>query len=117
MCHALVIEDDYLVADYIAALAEFSGATSTAIASTQEEALKSAKAKRPTVILCDVRLDEGCGPSAIGEILACLGPIPVLYITGIPEECPTSHRAHSVLPKPFSRDAFVSAFRKHAGIG
>ena len=116
MCHALVIEDDYLVADYIAALAEISGATSTAIASSEEEALKSAKSRRPSIILCDVRLDGGCELSAAKSIHERLGPIPVLYITGMPEDCPPSLRASSVLTKPFSRNAFVAAFRKHAAL-
>jgi CheY-like chemotaxis protein len=116
MCHALVIEDDYLAADYIAALAEMAGATSTEIAQTEAEAIAAARRARPDVMLCDVRLADGCGQTAAFKIRAELGEISTLYVTGDPEACRSAPYAKAVLPKPFERDAFIAAFREHASI-
>lgn len=114
MCHALVIEDDYLAADYIAALAEMAGATSTAIAQTEDEAVASALKTRPDIILCDVRLAKGCGQAAAFKIRADLGQVPIVYVTGDPDACRSTPYAKAVLQKPFERDAFIAAFHQHA---
>jgi CheY-like chemotaxis protein len=111
MCHALVIEDDYLAADYVAALAEIAGATTSEIAQTEEAAVEAARKRRPDIILCDVRLEIGCGRSAVTRIEAEIGCIPVIYVTGEPDACAQSD---GVLAKPFHRDAFLHAFRRHA---
>jgi CheY-like chemotaxis protein len=109
MCHALVIEDDYLAADYVAALAEIAGATTSEIAQTEEAAVRAARRRRPDIILCDIRLEQGCGRAAVARIEAETGSIPVIYVTGEPEAC-----GQGVLAKPFHRDEFLDAFRKHA---
>lgn len=114
MCHALVIEDDYLAADYIAALAELAGATSTEIAQTEDKAVAAALKQRPDIILCDVRLAQGCGQAAAFRIRAELGNIPILYVTGDPDACRSTRDAEAVLSKPFERDAFIATFRRHA---
>lgn len=113
MCHALVIEDDYLAADYVAALAEIAGATTSEIAQTEDAAVEAARKCRPDIILCDVRLEAGCGRAAVKRIVAETGRIPVIYVTGAPDACA---QADGVLAKPFHRDAFLEAFRRHASI-
>jgi DNA-binding response OmpR family regulator len=113
MCHALIIEDDYLVADYVAALAEIAGATSSEIAQTEVAALEAARKRRPDIILCDVRLEAGCGRAAVAKIEAEIGSVSVLYVTGEPEAC---EQGDGILAKPFHRDAFLDAFRKHASV-
>jgi CheY-like chemotaxis protein len=110
MCHALVIEDDYLAADYVAALAEIAGATTSDIAQTEEAAVEAARKRRPDIILCDVRLEAGCGRAAVARIEAKIGSIPVIYVTGEPDTC---DQGESILAKPFHRDAFLDVFRKH----
>lgn len=111
MYHALVIEDDYLAADYVAALAEIGGAKTSEIAQTEEAAVEAARKRRPDIILCDIRLDVGCGKAAVARIAAEIGSIPVIYVTGQPDAC---GQGDGVIAKPFHRDAFLAAFRKHA---
>lgn len=113
MCHALVIEDDYLAADYVAALAEIAGATTSEIAQTEEAAVEAARKRRPDIILCDVRVEVGCGRAAVTRIEAEIGSIRVIYVTGEPDACA---QGDGVLAKPFHRDAFLDAFRRHATI-
>ncbi len=76
MCHALVIEDDYLAADYVAALAEVAGAATSEIAQTEGAAVEAARKGRPDIILCDVRLEAGCGRAAVARIEAEIGATP-----------------------------------------
>jgi CheY-like chemotaxis protein len=116
MCHALVIEDDFLAADYIAALAELAGATSTAIATTEDAAVRAAAIARPDITLCDIRLADGCGRSAASRISADHGPIPTLFVTGEPGVSATTADTSGVLAKPFERDAFIKAFQTHASL-
>ncbi len=111
MCHALVIEDDYLAADYVAALAEIAGAKTSQIAQTEEAAVEAARRRRPDIILCDVRLEVGCGRTAVTRIEAEIGRTAVIYVTGELGACAQSD---DVLAKPFHRDAFLDAFRRHA---
>lgn len=113
----LVIEDDWLIADHIVQLAEEAGATSVAKADTQAGAVEAARNRRPEVILSDVKLFTGTGPLAVQTILAELGPIPVIFITGTPEDCTPCAPPGIVLGKPIIdrdvRDA-VRRFAPHA---
>lgn len=56
MCHALIIEDEPLIADYVATLAEEAGATSVDFADCKADALSTAHGHRPDIILSDVKL-------------------------------------------------------------
>lgn len=62
MCHVLIIENDWLLADHVAPLVEGAGATSTELADTEDEAVALALARPPAVIVSDVRLAAGTGP-------------------------------------------------------
>jgi CheY-like chemotaxis protein len=114
MCHALIIEDDRLAADYFGALAEMSGATSLAIAATEERAVSLASARRPTVIVSDVRLAEGCGRRAVERIQAAIGPVAILFVTGHAAALDRIDGSPPILAKPFLRDDFIAAFRRLA---
>lgn len=113
-CHTLIIEDEpvhgYLVADVI----EGAGATSSAFAATEEQALAEARARRPDFIICDVQLRDGRGPDAIERIRSELGDIPVMFVTGMPEDCDELDYAVAVLVKPVSERQLAATFRHHA---
>jgi CheY-like chemotaxis protein len=115
VCHALVIEDDYLAADYIAALAELAGATSTVIATTEDAAIRAAARVRPDIILCDIRLADG-GRSARLESTRIMDPSRLCLLTGGPGASANSAGTSGVLAKPFEWDAFIKAFRTHASL-
>ena len=114
MCHVLIIEDEPLVAMSIQDILASEGATSFAIASSQSEAVAEAARNAPNIITSDVKLLEGTGPAAVAEIEERFGPIPVLFITGTPEECKPCNPPGSILRKPFSEHELIAAFHKAA---
>ncbi|MDV3455828.1 response regulator [Sphingomonas sp. HF-S4] len=80
-----MIEDEPLIADYVADLASMGGATSVAVAISETEAMEAARATLPAVILSDVDLkSEGSGPAACAAIRAELGSIPVISSLQVP---------------------------------
>lgn len=114
MCHVLVIEDDWLTADYVGTIATDAGATSIATAHTQEEAIAFALELRPEVILSDVHLSAGTGPLAAQAIRRRHGPVPVIFITASPDACEPCDYASAILTKPLCAAALTEAFRKVA---
>jgi len=80
--HALVIEDEILIAMEIEALLEEIGYHSFDIATSPREAVAFAQARKPDLITADVRIKEGTGLEAVRAICAAQGDIPVVYVTG-----------------------------------
>ena len=116
MCHVLVIEDDFFIADYIVQLIEGAGATSVAHAASEGEACDEARRQRPSLIMSDVKLIEGTGPRAVRTILAELGPIPVIFVTGTPEDCEPCDAPAVVLGKPIDERQVLHHFRALAPV-
>lgn len=112
MCHVLIIEDDWLIADHIAQLVEKAGATSVDMADTQDDAVAQAMSHRPEVIISDVDLKTGGnGPGAVRRIVAALGEIPVLFVTGEPRAFRPQSPSMLVLHKPVDDETLVATFR------
>jgi len=101
MCHILIIEDDPFIAADIAELLLGSGASSLALAATEQEAITAADNQPPAVIVSDVRLLDGSGPRAAESILMRHGQVPVIFVTGSPEDCASFPIPAIVLKKPF----------------
>lgn len=116
MCHVLIIEDDWIIADHIAQLVETAGAVSTDIAATEDEAVDRALHRPPAVIVSDVNLRSGTGPSAIVRISAELGRIPVMFVTGEPRGFQPSAPDMPVLHKPVDDRILMEAFRAIAPV-
>ena len=116
MCHVLIIEDDWIVAEHIAEIAREAGATSVATADSQQGGIDAALAQRPAVILSDVQLAAGTGPSAVEAIRERLGPLPVIFVTGTPEACGHCDYAEAILEKPVTAAEVISAFRRVAPV-
>lgn len=114
MCHVLIIEDEWLIADYLASLAERAGATSVAMAYTEEEAVDAAHERRPDIIFSDVILLAGTGPCAVQAITSHYGEIPVIFITGTPECCLPREPSSVVLHKPIDPTRVMDTFRRLA---
>lgn len=116
MCHVLIIEDEWMIAEHLAGLAEDAGATSIDVATTERQAVEAAGERRPDIILSDVRLQEGTGPAAVAAIQCELGDIPVIFITGTPTECQPRSASAIVLTKPIDNAAVLRAFKQLAPI-
>lgn len=114
MCHVLVIEDDWMIADHVAYIATQAGATSYELAHSEQEAVDSALAHRPSILLSDVNLGDGTGPQAVSEIRRRLGDIPVIFITATPSACAPCDYAAAVLQKPVSANRLVREFQRVA---
>lgn len=116
MCHVLIIEDEWLIAEYLTYLAERAGATSIATACTEEEAVQAAKERTPGIIFSDVKLLVGTGPHAVQTIVSALGDIPVIFITGTPEACEPCEPPGVILGKPVDPARVMEAFRRLAPV-
>jgi len=114
MCHVLVIEDDFLIADHIIQLIERAGGTSFDQAASQDEAIDAARLRPPSIIMSDVNLSAGTGPAAVEAIFLEHGPTPVIFVTGTREACHVSRPSMIVLDKPINEQALIAAFQSLA---
>ncbi len=112
MCHVLIIEDEPFIAMDLQQLLESQGATSFDFADSEDEAIASALARRPDIITSDVKLAHGTGPHAITSIHERLGAIPVIFITGTPDECHPCNPPGVVLGKPINARDVIEAFHR-----
>ena len=108
--HALIIEDESLIAMAIEDALRGCGFTSFDVAVSAEAAVAAAARKCPDLITADVQLRPGCGITAVQSI--CAGrPIPVLFITGSPAAVRIRMPGHPLVEKPFSAERIMDATR------
>lgn len=112
MCHALIIEDEPLIALHIADLAEEAGAASVGLAQTEAAAIDAASEQKPDIILSDVHLLIGTGPSAVATIRRELGEIPVIFITATPDALKGFDPRTVVMVKPFDGESLIREFAR-----
>lgn len=80
--HVLIIEDEMLIAMEIENLLADIGFDTFDIVDSPSRALASAMSRRPDLITADVRIIDGTGVEAVRAIIAVLGPVPVVFVTG-----------------------------------
>lgn len=108
--HALIIEDESLIAMSIEGILRDCGFTSFDFASSSEEAIRAAEVKCPGLITADVELRPGSGIEAVNAI--CNGPpIPVIFITGSRSEVESRMPHHPVITKPFTSEEVMAAVK------
>jgi DNA-binding response OmpR family regulator len=106
--HALVIEDNHLIAMMIEEELKALGYSSIEIATSQEQAIAMALARCPDLITVDDKLDSGTGVESIREICRDQA-LPVVFITADPKAI-TAHIPDAIIvPKPFSRPQLTGA--------
>lgn len=108
----MVIEDEAIIAMDITAIVEAMGHSVTGVARTRSEAVALAAAQAPDLILADIQLaDNSSGVDAVNDILAGLGPIPVIFITAFPERLLTGERPEPtfLINKPYTEEQVRSA--------
>ena len=79
--HALIIEDEMLIALEIEQLLRDLGYDSFVWADSPPTALACARGRRPNLITADLRIIGGTGVEAVEAIISELGAIPVVYVT------------------------------------
>jgi CheY-like chemotaxis protein len=107
--HALIIEDEPLIAATIEAELIDLGYTSTSVVASEAEALASAERMVPDFITVDDKLKNGSGTHAALRICAERA-IPLVIITGYPFEVALPDVV--TLGKPFSTAAFRAAWER-----
>lgn len=108
--HALIIEDEALIALAIEDALRDCGFTSFDFAVSTEAAVASATRRCPDLITADVKLRPGCGIDAVQSICS-ERPIPVLFITGSPAEVRMRMPSHALIQKPFSGNDVMAGIR------
>lgn len=108
--HALIMEDETLIALAIEDVLRDCGFTSSEFAVSTEEAVAAATRRCPDLITADVKLGPGCGIDAVQAICSEL-PIPVLFITGSPAEVRRRMPWHVLIQKPFSADDVMAGIK------
>jgi len=109
--HALIIEDDDLIAIAIEGVLRQCGFTSFHFAVSLEEAVAAARERCPQLITADVELQPGSGIDAVQTICSAI-PIPVIFITARTEAARSRMPQHQVLSKPFRISEVESAVRE-----
>jgi CheY-like chemotaxis protein len=114
----LIIEDDSVVAEHIAAVPTGVGHAVTAIAASVDEALASARWRRPDVVFADVELGGDAGGIDAVAAIREAGPVRTVYVTGYPERVRARGEdaaAACLVTKPFDearlRAAMAAALR------
>ena len=108
--HALIIEDESLIAMAIEDALRGCGFSTFDFAASAEEAVTAAANKCPDLITSDVQLRPGCGITAVQSICS-EQPIPVLFITGRPGEVRLRMPGHALVEKPFDADHIMKAIK------
>jgi CheY-like chemotaxis protein len=80
--HALIVEDELLIALGLQSMLGELGFDSFAFAGTARQALEQACIQMPDLITVDVGLLDGDGFEAVDAIEAACGPVPAIYVTG-----------------------------------
>lgn len=112
--HALIIEDESLIAITIEDALRGCGFTSFDFAASAADAVTAAAAKCPDLITADVELNPGSGITAVQAICENRA-IPVIFITGSPAAVRLRMPHHKLIEKPFSADHIVEAVKVALG--
>lgn len=105
--HALIIEDEMLIALEVSCLLADLGFRSTSIADNPTDALRLAKEQPPSLITADYRILNGTGLEAVEAIMSELGPIPIIFITG--NAAQVADLGWPVLEKPLAAARLAAA--------
>jgi DNA-binding response OmpR family regulator len=108
--HALIIEDEALIAMAIEDALRDCGWTSFDFAVTADAAVAAARRRCPDLITADVRLAAGSGIDAI-ETICADKPTAVIFITGTSAEVERRLPHHLVVHKPFNSRRIAEAVR------
>jgi CheY-like chemotaxis protein len=109
--HALIVEDELLVALGLQSMLGELGFDSFAFAGTARQALEQARLHIPDLMTVDVGLLDGDGFQAVDAINAACGPVAAIYVTG--DGAASSRRPDAVvLEKPVAPHALASALSR-----
>jgi CheY-like chemotaxis protein len=106
--HALLVEDELLIALDLQSMLSELGFTSFAFAGTARQALEQAQMQSPDLVTVDLGLLDGDGFEAVDAIQAACGPVAAIYVTGDSDVALRRPEA-VVLQKPVATHALAFA--------
>jgi CheY-like chemotaxis protein len=106
--HALIIEDEVLIALELETLLSEIGYGSFDVAVSLDQAVAAARQRRPDLITADYRIIGGTGLQAVERISAELGPVSVVFVTGNSAQL-TGQVSSPVVDKPVTARALRAA--------
>lgn len=106
--HALIIEDQFLIAMLIEEELREIGYTSFDIADREPLAVEAARLRVPDLVTADDRLAEGTGVSAAKAICE-REPVPVIFIVGNPYDVAPLVGDAVLIGKPFGGERLRQA--------
>lgn len=110
MSHALIIEDEFLLAFTVEEALGQLGYASFEIATTMAEAVTAAEKRCPDLIVADHRIMDGTGTEAVMTICSDQ-VIPVVFVTGSEPEVRERLPDAFVVPKPMALPEFEAAVK------
>lgn len=113
--HALIIEDQPIIALIVEEHLRDAGYASFDIVATETDAVNAARTRYPDLITSDVRLAEGSGIAAVRAICS-EGRIPVVFITASVWEYSEQLSGAVVLAKPFGPAEFDHALTRAGAV-
>jgi CheY-like chemotaxis protein len=106
--HALIIEDEMIIALEVENLLQQLGFQTFDIADNPSDALAYAQARRPDLVTADMRIVGGTGAEAVAEIVRIIGKVPVVYVTGNPDML-APYQPVFFVDKPIAPNRFAEA--------
>lgn len=101
MAHALIIEDELLLAFSVQEALGELGYSTFAIATSMVQAIEAAEKQCPDLIVADHRITDGTGTEAVQAICSSKA-IPVVFVTGSAPEVRAHLPEALIVPKPFA---------------
>ena len=112
--HALIIEDQFLVAALIEDVLRGLGYTSFDVVDREEDAVRAARARCPDLVTADHRLTSGSGVEAVRAICATRA-IPAVFISTYRAEILALLPDAIVITKPFGERMLSEAVAAAGG--
>jgi len=117
-----VVEDDRIVADDIAESLVRMGYEVVGTAASASECMERAEARRPDLVLMDIRIDGALDGIETAQLLRSRFDVPVIFLTAYVDQATVNRakqtEAHGYIVKPFRagelRSAVEIALHKHA---
>ena len=107
----LVVEDNGMIGMLLAEMLEAMGHSVCAIEATEAGAVAAALRYTPDLVIVDVLLDDGCGVSAVGEILRSRH-VPHVFVTGDTSRARALGPDAVMMQKPFREADIACAIQR-----
>ncbi|MGC9272212.1 response regulator [Acidiphilium sp.] len=112
MISILVVDDDQSIGPLLGDILVYLGHAVCAIVTSEDAAVAAAVSHRPDLILMDAGLRPGNGIDAMDRIVALIGPVPHVFISGDLKSIGIRVPRAIALQKPFQIDQIETAIHQ-----